>query len=298
MQAMARRVGDPWGECRGLEALARQALRAGDLEGASAHLAAAIEIARGIGDTWSLAMALNELGDVERARGAHRRALALYHESRALFSQLGLGAQPTLVHNLGYAALAIHDHAQAAAHFVDALVEFRRVGARRGMAECFVAFGCLSAAQGRVADAARLFGAGEAGLQALRAEIWPANRPTYEHWLSRARSRMRAAEFDQAWAEGRELPLEQATVLALESTTARPRPAARVDYRAQRLTPRERELAELVAQGFTNRQIADALVIAEKTVANHLQRVLEKLDLRTRTQLAARAAAFGLATSR
>jgi non-specific serine/threonine protein kinase len=158
--------------------------------------------------------------------------------------------------------------------------------------------GCLSAAQERVADAARLFGAGEAGLQAVGAEIWPANRPAYERWLTRARSRMRAADFDRAWAEGRVLPLEQATVLALQSTTAPPRLVSRARSGAQRLTPREHEVAELAAQGFTNRQIADALVIAEKTVANHLQRVLEKLDLRTRTQLAARAAAFGLATSR
>jgi DNA-binding NarL/FixJ family response regulator len=59
------------------------------------------------------------------------------------------------------------------------------------------------------------------------------------------------------------------------------------------LTPREREVAHLAARGLTNCQIADALVIAEKTAANHLQHVLDKLDLHTRTQLAARAVEFG-----
>jgi DNA-binding NarL/FixJ family response regulator len=62
-----------------------------------------------------------------------------------------------------------------------------------------------------------------------------------------------------------------------------------------RLTPREQEVARLAAQGLTNRQIAQALVIAEKTAANHLQHVLEKLALHTRTQLAARAGELGLA---
>ncbi len=63
---------------------------------------------------------------------------------------------------------------------------------------------------------------------------------------------------------------------------------------APRLTRREFEVAQLAAQGHTNRQIAEALVITEKTAANHLQHSLDKLDLRSRTQLAARAAEFGL----
>ena len=53
-------------------------------------------------------------------------------------------------------------------------------------------------------------------------------------------------------------------------------------------------MALLVARGLTNRQIAAALVITEKTAANHLQHILRTLGLGTRTQLAARAAEFGL----
>ena len=60
------------------------------------------------------------------------------------------------------------------------------------------------------------------------------------------------------------------------------------------LTPREHVVARLAASGLTNREIATQLAIAEKTAANHLQRVLEKLDLRSRTQLAARAAELGM----
>jgi DNA-binding NarL/FixJ family response regulator len=60
------------------------------------------------------------------------------------------------------------------------------------------------------------------------------------------------------------------------------------------LTTREREVAQLVARGLTNRQVAEALVVTEKTVANHVQRVLDKLEVHSRSQLAARAAEFGL----
>jgi non-specific serine/threonine protein kinase len=52
------------------------------------------------------------------------------------------------------------------------------------------------------------------------------------------------------------------------------------------LTRREREVARLVAQGLTDRQIAEALVIAEGTVGVHLGNIFTKLDLHSRAQLA------------
>jgi two-component system nitrate/nitrite response regulator NarL len=55
----------------------------------------------------------------------------------------------------------------------------------------------------------------------------------------------------------------------------------------QTLTPREHEILFLVAQGQTNRQIAEALAIAENTVKNHIKNLLEKLSLDNRVQLAA-----------
>lgn len=61
------------------------------------------------------------------------------------------------------------------------------------------------------------------------------------------------------------------------------------------LTRREREVVELVVQGLSNRQIAEELFIAGKTVENHVGRILVKLDLRSRTQLAAYAVEHGLA---
>jgi DNA-binding NarL/FixJ family response regulator len=53
------------------------------------------------------------------------------------------------------------------------------------------------------------------------------------------------------------------------------------------LTPREREIVKYVGAGKTNREISDALVIAENTVKNHIKNILEKLQLANRVQLAA-----------
>lgn len=53
------------------------------------------------------------------------------------------------------------------------------------------------------------------------------------------------------------------------------------------LTPREREVLRLLAQGADNRQIAEALVVSENTVKTHIHNILEKLGLQSRSQLAA-----------
>ncbi len=235
-QALARRIGHTWGECRGLEALAREALRAGDLDTAGAHLSEAVRLARGVGDTWSLAMALNELGDIERVRGAYHRARELYQESLALFAELGLGAQPNLVHNLGYVALAAGDHAGATARFTQALTLFRRLGESRGTGESLMGFGAVAAAEGRSAHAARLFGAGEAALEALGVQLWPANRPDCERWQARARRTLGHSAFEHARVEGRLLSPDRATELALKYETAGAAMSTSAQHKALSLT--------------------------------------------------------------
>jgi DNA-binding NarL/FixJ family response regulator len=60
------------------------------------------------------------------------------------------------------------------------------------------------------------------------------------------------------------------------------------------LTPREREVLELVAQGMTNRQIADALFISVNTAGIHVSRILGKLDVASRTEAAVKAYRLGL----
>ena len=53
------------------------------------------------------------------------------------------------------------------------------------------------------------------------------------------------------------------------------------------LSPREREVARLVGQGLTNRQIAAALYLSERTAQNHVQHILVKLGFSNRSQIAA-----------
>ncbi len=62
----------------------------------------------------------------------------------------------------------------------------------------------------------------------------------------------------------------------------------------ERLTPREREILHLIADGLSNAEIADQLVLSEGTVKNHVSHILEKLNARDRTHAARLAVEWGL----
>jgi DNA-binding NarL/FixJ family response regulator len=87
--------------------------------------------------------------------------------------------------------------------------------------------------------------------------------------------------------------LEHAGALLPRPPTATPRRATRDAYDG--LTEREREVATLIAQGRTNRAIAQALVLSERTVATHVGNILAKLNVTSRAQIAAWASEKGLA---
>jgi len=71
-----------------------------------------------------------------------------------------------------------------------------------------------------------------------------------------------------------------------QTVVAQSLPAASPPLDLATLTPREREILDLIAQGASNREIAQALFIAEKTVRNHVTNILSRLGLRDRTQAA------------
>ncbi len=74
-----------------------------------------------------------------------------------------------------------------------------------------------------------------------------------------------------------------------------PEPAPTDDAELQALTPREREVLELIARGMSNREIATALTVEESTIRTHVKRILMKLDLRDRVQVVIFAYETGLA---
>jgi DNA-binding CsgD family transcriptional regulator len=150
---------------------------------------------------------------------------------------------------------------------------------------------CISGAEGASERAAKLFGAAEA----LREEVGspqhtPEEEALREPYLAMARSQLDEVSWQEAWAEGRAMPMEAAIEYAL-SEEKLPPPISPAPKRTSAdeppyLTRREREVAVLIGRGLTNAQIADTLRISKYTVANHVARILRKLDLPSRSQIA------------
>lgn len=80
------------------------------------------------------------------------------------------------------------------------------------------------------------------------------------------------------------------------ATDQRARGTSQVDHEAESLSPREREVLRLVARGYTNRQMADALFLSVKTVETYKARLMAKLELRSRADLVRYAMKKGLLT--
>lgn len=114
-------------------------------------------------------------------------------------------------------------------------------------------------------------------------------RPHHESTGS-ARALLGDAAFDVAYSRGRALDQATAIALALEERPPRPdKPASSAETRAANslLTRRERQIAALVHQGLSNKEIADNLVISRRTAEAHVENILTKLGFTSRTQVAA-----------
>jgi predicted ATPase/DNA-binding CsgD family transcriptional regulator len=289
--ALARAGADPGGVARSLCGLARVAASRGDYAAATSCAEESLAIRRTLGDRNDIAITLNVLGEIARYRGDYGRAGTLYQESLALFRGTGdkLGIQIEL-HNLGYVLKQQGEPRRAADVFAESLELSRELGIRMGVASCIGGLAGVAAAEGDAARAAGLFGAAEALREAIAFPMEVVDRAELDRDVAAVRAALGEAALRAAWSEGRARPLDEVIEDALAGAARRspleprrPGGAAAVDA----LTPREREVAALVAQGLSNRQIAEALVIAKQTADRHVSNILAKLGFASRAQVGA-----------
>jgi predicted ATPase/DNA-binding SARP family transcriptional activator/DNA-binding CsgD family transcriptional regulator len=256
-----------------------------------------LALAREAGDTHRVAQALSNLGYAVLLQGDHERAMALCEEVLAFAHELGsAGVEyvPEALVNLGLVALGEGDHERAAASFKEALAVSQDVGRKPTVINALEGMASLAGALGEASRAAQLWGAAEAAREATDIALPPGERELHELYLAAARSRLGEELWEEALDEGRAMSLEEATEYALsrEDDVAAPTTPEPEDPSADQppvaLTPREKEVALLVAQEMTNRQIASTLTLSEHTVATHVRNVLKKLGLHSRNQVAAR----------
>jgi non-specific serine/threonine protein kinase len=267
---------------------------AGDVAGGRALLQEALALARGVNAPRETFGALHFLGLIAFRQGEYARARAFEEEALPIARQSGdLRGVASVLDILGHTALTQGDHRRARTRYAESLAARRGLDFSSGWAFTLNGLAQLAAAEGQPARALRLAGAAarlaeEGGIAAGRIrELGPSDRLA-ACWATLG------SEAAASWAAGQALTLDEAVAealtgaefeaeAALEAPTLEP-PAADP---FSPLTEREAEVAELIVQGLTSRQIAAELAISERTVHRHVENMLNKLGLATRAQIAA-----------
>ena len=270
--------------------LGQAALFRGDLPAAQRLLRAAADRHRRL-EPRHAAFPVADLGITALLQGDPAAAERAFDESLAL----GTGGDPwTRSHalwGLGLARLRTDRPEEAQQLETEALRLVRDVDDRSGIALCVAALAWAAAELHQEERAARLLGATEAVWRSI-----PVDPPTPvaalgERYTAAVRADLGEARWYARADEGRALDRQQAVALALGERPA-PGPAPVAEEPDAPLTPRQREVAHLVAQGLTDRQIATRLVISPRTAESHVEQILVRLGVRSRAEIAARAAAW------
>jgi len=297
--ALSRELRDEAGAATALSNLGWAALLGNELERASTLSEEAVTLGRALGDTGGVARALLILGLVAVVRCDHERALALHEESLALARKAGDGFALAVSMAMGaFASLGRGDNQRARALCEEGLAFSQQPRVMNVTAFQLHASAALASSQGRPARSARLWGASESLREITGAILSPAELHVYGSYIDAARAGLDEAAWEEAWAEGKAMTLEEAVGYVLaegeeEQQQARPRrpPAPKKPPAGGQpddvLTRREWEVALLVAQGLTNRRIAGELRISERTVTTHVDHILNKLGATSRAQVAA-----------
>jgi non-specific serine/threonine protein kinase len=163
----------------------------------------------------------------------------------------------------------------------------RRLHDASGASLCLELVAWLAVGQEDPMWVARLLNASHGQWRHVRRPLYGSPHFLAEH--SRCEEHLRralsSADYEDAAAEGSAMSMDEAIAHALGTTQAEPAPAP-VAERHSPLSPREWEVAELVTEGLTNKEIARRLVIGRRTVDTHVEHILAKLDLAARSQIA------------
>lgn len=289
--ALSRGVEDTFHIADTLQRLGDLARLQGDYERATAIYTECLDVWQKLGNKGGLAEALNLLGEAAELQQDYPQAHRYYEESLTLHRQIGSKRViAAVLHNLGRVAQKQNDHERALELLLESLALNIEIGYKPGMADCLVGVARVALARGNSERAARLLGAAAPHLETMRGFMPLTDRSSYKALLAAVHAQLDKDVFAALWTTGQTLPLEQVIVYAQEpaaameySVAAPGAEAATLASSPAGLTKREVEILRLVAQGLSDMQVADALVISRRTVHGHLRSIYSKLGVNSRT---------------
>jgi DNA-binding CsgD family transcriptional regulator/tetratricopeptide (TPR) repeat protein len=308
--AIYRALNDRRGIAEMLMQLGWAAMRAGDYPRAELLINECLPMIQALGEAKLLGEVLSGMGELAVRQGKYDLARRLLEESldlrRALGERWGVAAS---LGTLGWAALLQRDYPRMRETMGESLTTRIEIGERGGTAWCLEKLAESIVLQAQplpnlhrlhaLQRAVHVFAAASALRAPLQSVIDPIDQPEYERNLGELRNALGDKAFDAAWHQGEVLPLTEIVELALAPALTSVDAAALSDAQVSKakyggLTSQERKAAVLIAQGKTNREVAEAMNVQVKTVETYVTRVLNKLNFDSRVQIATWALKVGL----
>jgi len=308
--AIRRQIGDTIALPNTLSNLGDIACFEEDYDLAATYHAEALAIRREIGNKRGIALSLSNLGMVAYLRGNTDAAADWYvegmdyaNEVNDQFGKAGIWL------GLGKVAVRRGRYAEGMDLLTQALFVLRQMGSRRLMADVVDALAAAAAQDGRHVAAARLIGSTTTMREGHQIGITQRSRREINELLTELHARLGEDGFNAAFESGKrqslEMAVDEAIHLAEEIAEAERERQAQLeamsaadagDLAAEELglTPREREVLVLLAQGLSDKEIADTLFISPRTAMTHVGNILSKLGVNKRTLAASVAVRKGL----
>ncbi|AZP18689.1 LuxR family transcriptional regulator [Streptomyces aquilus] len=270
----------------------------GEVDWALERLTDARERFAGLGERGGEAWMLGTMCGAYVCAGEYDKTLATCEETRPVLEPLGeRWVQGWVGWIQGCALWGLGRHEESATVLRSALTMCLEINHAQGIAFCIDTLGWIAAAEGRHERAAALLGAAD--------RLWerfhdprlgiPAMHRAHAEATAATRGALGERRHEESYAAGAALSLQE----AVDRAVAERHPAgteagakgARGNGGWAALTAREREIATLVAEGLSNRRIAERLSISKRTVDSHMEHIMGKLGYASRTQIATLAVA-------
>jgi predicted ATPase/DNA-binding CsgD family transcriptional regulator/DNA-binding XRE family transcriptional regulator len=288
-KGMGRRLGD----------LGWSAMRTGDYQLAQIHLEKNLALAQESEDKTGLNWAYSGLGEVAVRLREYTRASDLLEKGLALSRERGdKWQEATILGSLGWVALRLRNYDTLRKLLSESLSLRMDIGDKGGIAWCLEKLGEAAVLERQYPKSVTIFASAAALRLPIHSVIDPVDQPEHDSILSGLRSILDPEIFKACWEKGEGMQLRDVVAYALSE------PVALIDQtpisdkaKFQGLSKRERETAAWVAQGKSNREIAQVMSVGEKTVETYVTRILDKLGFDSRVQIATWAVERGLVTS-
>lgn len=274
----------------------------GDEDEAESHYLEAERLYTELDQARGIATAQTNLGNLYWKQGKFQEALKINEAARRLYEavgdQRGLAWSYT---NVGRLSAELREYGHAAANLSQAMALYDLIGDRAGIAETLEGYALINVGIRDYARAARLVGAADRIRTAIDHPVPLNDRGSYDLMVDALRRALNGS-FNDMTTDGERMDLDKAISLAVSTTvTGDPSPRISTGDEENRaileemgVTGRELQVLQKLGGGETDKEIAESLYISVRTVQTHVQNLLNKFEVTSRSAAVAKAFRIGL----